>query len=88
MKRFSGRKLRQDFAVLRIIKSNFLHSHRSAVPSRGAYPEAKSLANGITLTYPELGREDSWVGGFFEDMAAVKTRHPSRGQLVFVSRTV
>jgi hypothetical protein len=78
VKRFSGRKLQQDFAVLSIIKRSFLHSHRSAVPSRGAYPEAKSLANGIPLRYLKLEREDSWVGGFVEDMAAVKTRHPSR----------
>jgi hypothetical protein len=63
---------------LRIIKRNFLYSRRSAVPSKDAYPELKSLANGIPLRYLELKMEDSRGGGFVEDMAVVKTRHPSR----------
>lgn len=64
------------------------HSHRSAFPGEDAHPEVKALANGIPMRYVRLKWEDSRVGGFVEDVAVVKTRHPSRGQFVFVSRTV
>jgi hypothetical protein len=63
---------------LRIIKRNFLNSHRSAVPDKDAYSEVKSFDSSVPLTYLELKKEDSRGGDFVENMVAAKTRHPSR----------
>ncbi len=88
VKRLSGRELQQDYMVLRSIKHNFLYRHRSAVPEKDAYSEVKSFDSGVPFAYIGLRQEDSSGGGPIQDMIAAKTRHPSRGRLLFASRTV